>query len=146
MQLSSYRKHINVIKQFLDTISLPFTTSKLYPNFLFWYSLCLYLLFIALTTSLNPRGCVTNYQYCTETQSCSLLGCISTTFIYIICLTTYDLPGYCRLRRQPFAPYFIYLYHFIFIDLELSRLCNSLPLQSLYDFQAIRSFYQFKVV
>ena len=48
----------------------------------------------------------------------------------IVCLTTYDLLGYCRLRRQPFTPiaytFLMYLYHFISIDLESSRLCNSL--------------------
>ena len=54
---------------------------------------------------------------------------------YIICLTTYDLPGYCRLRRQPFDPYFMYIYHFISIDLESSRSCNSLYCKSLHKEQ-----------
>ena len=30
-----------------------------------------------------------------------------------------------RHRHQPFAPYLMYLYHFISIDLESSRSCNS---------------------
>ena len=36
-----------------------------------------------------------------------------------------------RHRRHPIATYFMYIYHFISIDLESSRSCNSLPLQSL---------------
>ena len=121
MQLSSFH----------DTISLPFTTPKLYLNFLFWYSLCIHLFFTALTTPSNLGGCVTDYQHCAETQGCSLPGCISTTFVYIVCFTTNDSPGYCRLRRQPCGLYFMYIYQLISIVLQSSRSCNSSHCKSL---------------
>ena len=50
---------------------------------------------------------------------------------YLICLSTNDSPGYCRLRRQPLDPYFMYIYHYISIDLQSSRSCNSPHCKSL---------------
>ena len=52
------------IYNYTNTITLPFTTPKLYLNFLFLVLfLPLFYFFIALTIPLNLRGCVTDYWY-----------------------------------------------------------------------------------
>ena len=92
--------------------------------------MCLKLRSVFANSYLTSKS-VTDYRHCAETQGCSLPGCISTTFVHIVYLTTNDSLGYCRLRRQPFGPYFMYIYHLISIDLQSSCSVNSLPLQSL---------------
>ena len=84
-----------------------------------------------LRYSLPPLSLVTDYRHCAETQGCSLPGCISTTFVYIVCFTTNDSPGYCRLRQQPYGLYFMYIYQLISIVLQSSCSDNSTTLQKL---------------
>ena len=66
MQLSSFHKHVNAIEQLLKhvnvieqlsiTITLPCATPKLYPNFLFWYSLYLHFSFYSFDYTVKSGG------------------------------------------------------------------------------------------
>ena len=73
--------------------------------------------FTALTTPSNLGGCVTDYYVLHITPFHQRITVfqphVSLPFYFII------------------YTFFVYIYHFISIDLESSRSCNSLPLQSL---------------
>ena len=110
--LSSCYEYINVIKQLLDTISLPFTTPKLYLNFLFWYSFCLYLLFIALTIPLNLGGCVTDYHTLRITLFHQCITCVLymqyCRITYITLIYQSPLLSYCIPLPHVYIPLHFY--------------------------------------
>ena len=97
-------------------ISITFVISAIFVIFIICFFTFLFL--TALTTPLNLGGCVTDYRYHTKTSFC-------LTYVPLCFLTLY-VSLLVRHRRHSLAIYLMYLYHLISIDLQLSRLCNSL--------------------
>ena len=93
-------------------------TPYLYLNFLFWYSFYLYLLSTALTTLLNLGGCVTDYWYSTKAYPAKTPPCLTSVLLRFNHVL---VSPFCLITNT----FIVYLYHFISIDLQSSRLWHS---------------------
>jgi len=82
----------------------------------------LYSFSTALTTPLNLGGCITVYRYYAETQGYTLCGGFSPLSYIPYMGNKSNLTSY---RPYSQDSTFMYIYHLISIDLQLSRLFNS---------------------
>jgi hypothetical protein len=123
-------------------ISTTFVISAIFIIFVIYFFTFLFL--IALTTLSNLGGCVTDYWYYAKAPSYhkivtwGLQDRINTTHIclkYVLNISRIYLGYGQRLSHKlwSLASTFVYIYHLLFIDLQLSRLCNSLYCNSLYN-------------
>jgi len=131
------------LSSFCDTISLPFTTPKLYLNFLFLVQFLPLFIFYSFDYTVKSGGVynwlpVPKLAPPYDSPPCDSPPCFLPSYILLfISITYYRLSsavysGYYRHRRQPFAPYFIYISHSISIALQLSCLINSIYCKSLH--------------
>ena len=130
MLVNSNIYNIRNIRNRLSQLPYPFATPKLYLNFLFWYSLYLYLSSTALTTPLNLGGVCNRLPVLCETRDAawklaSALPSYTSGDLLPMSYYLFPLP-IADCKRSLLIPFLMYIYLLISIDLQSSRLFNSL--------------------